>query len=62
MSRLLRHNIVTLALSLLLAGPLAALALTLLPAGWRVAAVPWGVSALALLIAVGIRGLRPPEG
>ncbi len=46
---------------LLLAGPLAALALVALPAGWRKPAVPWAVAALAIAVVVIVRQPRPPS-
>ncbi|MEW5981908.1 MAG: hypothetical protein AB1806_06005, partial [Acidobacteriota bacterium] len=47
--------LVTLVLGLLTAGPLAAVTLVALPAGWRGPAVPAAVLAGTLLVLVGIR-------
>ena len=47
---------------LLLAGPLAALAVAALPERWRGPAVPWAVGALAIALVVIVRRSRRPSG
>ena len=61
MSALIRHTLVTLAVGVLVAGPLAALVVALLPVAWRAPAVPWAVAAGVLAVVAGIRGVYPPD-
>lgn len=46
---------------LLLAGPLAALALVALPEQWRGPVVPWGVAALAVALVAIVRQSKRPS-
>jgi hypothetical protein len=47
---------------LLLAGPLAALALVTLPERWRGPAVPWAVAALTIALVAFVRHPKRPSG
>jgi hypothetical protein len=47
-------------IGLLLAGPLAALALVALPEAWRGPAVPWTVAAIAVAVVTIVRRPQPP--
>lgn len=49
-------------IGLLLAGPLAALALVALPERWRGPAVPWAVAALAIVLVALARRAMPRSG
>ncbi|MCX6551334.1 MAG: hypothetical protein NTY02_10090 [Acidobacteria bacterium] len=57
----IRHTLVTILVGLLLAGPSAAAVLALLPAEWRVPAVPLLAAAGTILLVGAVRGLRPPQ-
>ena len=57
-----KHVLIDGLVGLLLAGPLAALALVALPEQWRGPAVPWAVLALAIgLVAILRRPKRPHD-
>jgi hypothetical protein len=61
MSELLRHTLTSLALGLLVAGPLAALAIATLPNAWRSPSVVAVIAAASVGAVAWMRGVRPRE-
>jgi hypothetical protein len=61
MRELLRHTLTSLALGLLVAGPVAALATATLPVAWRGPNVVAAIAAASVGAVVWIRGVRPRE-
>jgi hypothetical protein len=63
MSPWLREAVVTVATSVFVAGPLAAIALVAMPPSWRSPLVLWGILITVLLVVAGRgRGRRRPPG
>jgi len=62
MSAWLREGLVTVATSVLVAGPLAAMALVAMPGSWRSPLVLWGILTTVVIIVAGLRRRRrsPP--